>query len=85
MKFWHERSALQSVAVQAPDWQLRYWTTIFTILALQSVAVRRSTRNEVSAHYFHRFFSLPFFPPVSSVITILKEGVFGLKNLFSES
>ena len=31
--------------------------------ALQSVAVRRSTRNDVSGHYFHCFFSLPFFPP----------------------
>ena len=32
---------------------------------LQSVAVRRSTGNDVSGHYFHRylfFFHFPFFP-----------------------
>ena len=35
--YWHERSALQSVAV------------------------RRLTGNDVSGHYFHRYFSFPFF------------------------
>ena len=29
--------------------------------ALQSVAIRRSTGNEVSGHYFHRYFLLFFF------------------------
>ena len=52
---------------------------------LQSVAVRWSTGNDVSGHYFHCYFFSPVFSPLSSVTTILKEGVFGLKNLFSES
>ena len=62
--FWHERSALQSVAV------------------------RRSTGNDVSGHYFRHYFLLFFFhffffsPPSRP---FLIEGVLVSKNLFSES
>ena len=55
--------------------------------ALQSVAVRRSTGNDVSGHFFRHyfllFFSSLFFSPPSRPFLI--EGVLGSKNLFSES
>ena len=53
--------------------------------ALQSVAVRQSTDNDVSGHYFHRYFLffLFFFLSPSSIFLI--EGVLRSRNLFSES
>ena len=57
---------------------------------MQSVAVRRSTGNDVSGHYFHHyflffllFFSFFLFFSPSSIFLI--EGVLGSKNLFSKS
>ena len=70
IRFWHERSALQSVAV------------------------RRSTGNDVSGHYFHHYLFILFFPPFfffffffpffSPSQPFLIEGGLGSKNLFSE-
>ena len=56
--------------------------------ALQSVAVRRSTGNDVSGHYFHRFFFLSFFSSFFSFSPssiFLLEGVLGSRNFFGES
>ena len=60
--------------------------------ALQSVAVRRSTGNDVSGHkkllyflfLFFRFFSC-FFPPFFSIVTFSHRRSAGSENLFSES
>ena len=60
--FWHERSALQSVAV------------------------RRSTGNDVSGPLFSPLFISHFFPiQFSPSRTFLIEGVLGSKNLFGKS
>ena len=37
-----------------------YFGILVRAAALQSVAVRRLTGNDISGHYFHHFFLLPF-------------------------
>ena len=56
--YWHERSALQAVAV------------------------RRSTGNDVSGHYFHCYFPIIFFYffSVPPLLPFLIEGVLGSKK-----
>ena len=50
-------------------------------VGLQSVAVRRSTGNDMCDHFFRRCCFISF----SLSSTFLIEGVLGSKNLFSES
>ena len=67
---------VSSIQFNASNWHERS--------ALQSVAVRRSTGNDVSGHYFHHsFLFISFFSPPSSPFLI--EGVLGSKNLYSKS
>ena len=53
--------------------------------AFQSVAVRRATGNDVSGHYFRRYFLFSFFSFSPPSRPFLIERVLGSKNLFHKS
>ena len=73
-------SDIEFVWVVGVGWLGWYW---HERAAVQAVAVRQSTGNDVSGHYFRHYFLFFHFSPPSRPFLI--EGVLGSKNLFSES
>ena len=73
-------SDIEFVWVVGVGWLGWYW---HERAAVQAVAVRQSTGNDVSGHYFHHFFLLLIF--FSQSCPFLIEGMPESRNLFNES